>query len=83
MKKNVYGGYVECAGKFKDSNKEWSNYNLLVADYHPGGKPMKAYVVKASSSLKSVLSNLPIGCVVELSYDYYQRVTGINVCKNV
>lgn len=83
MKKNIYGGYIECGGKFKDSDKQWSNYNILVADFRPDGKPMKAQVVKAASSLKSTLSTLPIGCVVELSYDYYQRVIGITVCKDV
>lgn len=83
MKKVIYGGYVECGGTFKDSNKEWSNYNILVGEYYPSRKPMKAQVLKAVSSLKDTLSTLPIGCVVELTYDYYQRVVGINVCKNV
>lgn len=83
MMKNVYGGYVECGGKFKDSDKEWTNYNILVADYRPGGKPVKAKVLKAASSLKDTLSTLPIGCVVELTFDFYQRVIGINVCKGV
>lgn len=83
MKKVIYGGYIECGGTFKDSSKEWSNYNLLIAEYHPSRKPMKAIIVKAASSLKDTLRTLPIGCVVELTFDYYQRVIGINVCKNV
>ena len=39
MKKVIYGGYIECGGKFKDSDKQWSNYNLLIAEYHPSHKP--------------------------------------------
>lgn len=83
MKKSIYGGFIECGGTFKDSGKQWSNCNVLIADYHSGGKPMKAQVVKAASSMVDTLYAIPVGSIVELSYDYYQRIIGINVVKDV
>ena len=79
MKKYIYGGYIACSGTFKDSAKAWSNYNILVADYFPGRPPAKAQIIKGASSLSVVLDSIPVGAVVELSFDYYQRITGINV----
>ena len=79
----IYGGYILTGGKLDDGTL-WQGINLLFGELPQSGDlPLTGMIGKArrSEELLKVLSNLPIGCPVDVLCDLRGKVTQISVVK--
>lgn len=78
MKKYVFGGYVETAGKF-DDGREWKSMVILLGSKFGDEPPRTAKAYKARAFIAPTVKQISIGAIVNIQFDEDGKIIGLNV----